>query len=188
MIPGTRIIGLTGKRHVGKSTVAEHLRGRGWQPVHPFAGGKVMVLAYLERLGVPHATAERMIYGDLKDTPHPLLPGDGKCRTVMERLGNWMPREFGTEYTIGVELRLAHIADPGARLIVESVVYEADEIRAAGGIIIRIVRPGHARRPGMMTDAAEATIQADIEIVNDGDVAALLAQVDALVGGAALAA
>ncbi len=106
LLAGTKIIGLTGRRHVGKSTVAEHMRSKGWQPVHPFAGGKVMVLAYLERLGIPRATGERMVYGDLKDVAHPLLPGDGKCRTLMERFGAFLPREMGPEWTIGVELRL----------------------------------------------------------------------------------
>ncbi len=80
------------------------------------------------------------------------------------------------------------IADPAARLIVESVVYEADEVRAAGGVIIRIVRPGHVGPAGMMTDAAEADIEADLEIVNDGDVATLPAQVDGLIGTELLAA
>ena len=94
-----------------KSTVADHLKSRGWQSVHPFAGGKVMVIPYLERLGIPHATAERMVYGDLKDVAHPLLPGDGKCRTLMEKLGAFMPRELGPEWTIGVELKLARIPE-----------------------------------------------------------------------------
>lgn len=65
-------------------------------------------------------------------------------------------------------------------LIVKYVVYEADEIRAAGGKIIRVVRPDFEGPSGMMTDQAEAGIVADIELVNDGDVSDLLRKVDEL--------
>ncbi len=176
------LIGLTGKRHVGKTETANILKPLGWRSVHPFGGGKAMVEAYFVRLGIPADTAHRMVHGDLKDTPHPLLPGDGLSRTFMERLGAWLPKAMGPEWTIGIELRLARIADPAAKLLVESVVYEAREIREAGGRIIRIVRPNHEGVVGEQTDAAQAEITADVEIVNDGSLDDLREKVLGILG------
>lgn len=57
-------------------------------------------------------------------------------------------------------------------ILIVNVVYEAHEIRAAGGKII--VRPDFEGPTGMMTDEAEASIVAEIELVHDGNVSDLL--------------
>jgi hypothetical protein len=175
------VIGLTGRRHVGKTRAADHLVDRyGFVRVHPFAGGKVATAAYFVHLGADPDEARRMVNGDLRDVPSPLLPGNVTPRLFMERFGRFMGVDMGADWTLGREIDLAWRRDPGRPLIVESVVYEAPAIRAVGGLIVRIVRPDHAGPAGECTDAAQAALDVDATIVNDGDLAKLRASIAAI--------
>lgn len=166
------LVGLTGRRRVGKSEAARILTSQhGFQRVHPFDGGKAMCRTYFERLGATAEAAERMTDGDLKDIPSPLLPGQQSPRYFMERFGKFMGTSLGPEWTIGVELDMK--IRQSDRLVVESVVYEAEAIRARGGVIIRVVRPGVDTVEALETDRHEALITADHTVVNDGSFAEL---------------
>ena len=71
---------------------------------------------------------------------------------------------------------------PGANIVADDVRFEneAVAIRARGGVIVRVVRPG--AWPGPSAHASEkGGFRADLTLKNDGDVAALAAAVDALV-------
>lgn len=173
-----RLIGLTGMRGVGKSKIADHLRERhGFTSLHAFAGGKVATEALFRHFGATPDLAHRMVHGDLRDTPSDLLPltADGVThhapRFFMELFGNFMATELGPEWTLGSELRILERAGGNDRILVESVVYEAEIIRRAGGMIIRVDRqdPG-SRSPtggGIRTNAAVAGIVPDAVFVND---------------------
>jgi len=177
----SQIIGLTGRRHVGKSESAIWLQELGFIKCHAFEGGKAAAVGYFRHLGASEDVAHRMVHGDLRDVPSPLLPDNQTPRYFLEIFGKFMGTTLGPEWTLGLELRRVRAACPGKSIIVESVVYEADCFRAAGGTIVRIIRPGHQGPTGMMTDAAEAEIAADVEIINDGSLADLKAKVLALV-------
>ena len=186
----TRIIGLTGFRQTGKSTIATHLQARhGFIDLHAFAGGKVATEAYFRHLGADEDLAHRMVHGDLRDTPSPLLPlrsdlPEGAApehhspRFFMEMFGNFMGETLGSDWTAGAELRLASERHPGRNLLIQSVVYEVDAIRAQGGTIIRIDRPGaHGR--GLKTDRVVEAITPDEIFLNDhGSVEDMLAEFD----------
>lgn len=167
-----KIIGLTGKRGVGKTEVAKALQEHGYVDAHPFEGGKRMCVAYFVYLGIDPDTAERMVSGDLKDTPHPLLPGGVASRFLMERLGEWMGKKLGPPWTIGVELKRQKRMG-STKIVVSSVCYEENEVRNEGGMIAKVTRPGHKSPIGDKTDKAVDAIIPDMALVNDGDTAAL---------------
>jgi len=183
------IIGLKGRRQVGKSKVADHLvQNHGFTRVHPFDGGKVACRAYFMHLGADEETAWRMTDGDLKDVPSPILPIltnpdhaiPVKCeigehympRFFMEKFGRCMGVEMGPDWTIGKELQLHLEASSGEekRLVVESIVYEADQLRALGGKIIEVTRAveGAESPVGLETDRFGANVVPDFHFENSG--------------------
>jgi len=163
------IIGLSGRRGVGKSRVANHLVERhGFLRIHPFQGGKAACVGYFVHVGATPDEAARMVNGDLKDLACPLLPDNQTPRFFMEKLGQFMGVQMGPEWTIGQEVRLAFEQNPNVRLIAESIVYEVDVIRKMNGVIVEIVRDG-STISGLETDKATALITPDIRFQNNGD-------------------
>jgi len=157
------MIGITGKRNVGKSTVADMLAAEyGFVKVHAFDGGKVAAYALFEYM-TDHELAERMVYCDLKDKPCTELPGGVSPRYFLEKFGQFMGIDMGVDWTLGMELKRTRKKHPGKPIVVESLIYEADWFRAAGGTILRLERPGHVG-PVVDSDAAQAGIKADYEI------------------------
>lgn len=168
----TLMIGLTGRRNVGKTTVADALVEQcGFVRVHAFDGGKEAAFAFFRHCGADTATASRMIWGDLKDVPSALLPGGVAPRHFLEKFGRFMGEVMGVDWTLGLEVARARRA--GKPIVVESLVYEAEWFRREGGIIVRVERPGHEGPAGCESDAVQAAIQADHVLVNDGDIASL---------------
>ncbi|AZO29447.1 hypothetical protein [Mesorhizobium sp. M1B.F.Ca.ET.045.04.1.1] len=176
------MIGLTGARNVGKSTVANMLvESFGFRRIHAFDGGKAATLAYFMHLGATSTEANEMVYGSLKDISSDLLPGRASPRFFMEKFGRFMGTTLGVEWTLGTEVDRHKRADPTARLIAESLVYEADWFRSAGGIIIRVERPGHVGPVGCESDAFQAGIAEDHKLINDGSLTQLRKAVSYLV-------
>lgn len=159
------MIGLTGKRNVGKSTVAAMLEEEGgFERVHPLETGKEAALAWLTRVTGDQITAEEMVYGKLKDVPSHSLPGEVSPRYFLERFGEFMGRQLGVEWTLGLEIDLVRRRSPRAPIVVESLVYEAAWFKAQGGVVVRLERPGHEGPAGIESDAVQAAIVADYSI------------------------
>jgi hypothetical protein len=175
------MIGLTGRRNVGKTTVADFLvQSLGFARVHAFDGGKEASFSYFRHCGADSATAARMVWGDLKDRPSSLLPGGVAPRFFLEKFGRFMGEDMGVDWTIGMEVARARLS--GRPIVVESLVYEADWFREQGGIIIRVERPGHKGAIGCESDTVQAAIEADGVLVNDGEISALQQRMDKIVG------
>ncbi|TGQ19354.1 hypothetical protein [Mesorhizobium sp. M00.F.Ca.ET.217.01.1.1] len=159
------MVGLTGLRNVGKSTVANLLRDEfGFVPVHAFASGKEAVREWFVAIGIDAETAWEMVYGDLKDVPSPDLPGGVAPRFFLEKFGHFMGATMGVEWTLGLEVALARRRNPRKPIVVESLVYDAPWFRRHGGAVWRLERPGHEGPAGVESDAVQAAIAADATI------------------------
>lgn len=159
------MIGLTGKRNVGKSTAADILEAHGFNRVHAFDAGKEAAETYFAYVTGSKERAKRMVWGDLKDKPCDDLPGGVAPRHFLERFGKFMGVDMGIDWTLGMEIERVLAMSPGAPIVIESVVYEAEWFKAQGGYVIRIERPDFVGPAGMESDAAQASIVAD-EVVS----------------------
>jgi hypothetical protein len=111
--------------------------------------------------------------------PCPLLPGNQTPRYFMERFGKFMGTTLGAEWTLGAELDVALRQVPWKPIVVESVVYEAPLLKARGGKLYRVERDV-AGPAGLETDAAQAALEVDGTIINNGSLAELRKAVEAL--------
>lgn len=154
------MIGLTGMRNVGKSTVANLLaKEYGFTKVHAFASGKEAAKEYFSAIGFDADDAWEMVYGDLKDVPCDALPGGVAPRYFLEKFGHFMGHTLGVEWTLGQEVRIAR--QRSTRIVVESLVYEAPWFKRQGGVVVRLERPGHVGPVGVESDAVQALVAAD---------------------------
>lgn len=156
------MIGITGKRNVGKSTVATLLEERyGFARAHAFDGGKEAARAFFEHITGDPETADRMVYDDLKDKPSPHLPGNVAPRYFLEKFGHFMGVDMGVEWTLAMEIGRLRRISPRAPIVVESLVYEAPWFVRQGGFVLRLERPDHEGPAGVKSDSVQAGIAAD---------------------------
>lgn len=185
------VIGLAGAAGAGKSTVALRLKSEWGAHRVPFAGAlKEMLQVLLERQGCGLATAIRMVAGDLKEVPTDLL-GGASPRHAMQTLGTEWGRALAPDFWVGVWRRsiertaLEASADGETILVVADDVRfpeEAAAIRALGGLVVRIDRPGAGLAGAAGAHPSETTDigNPDQVIVNDRDLVALIAAADDL--------
>lgn len=131
------IVAFTGLAGSGKSTAAAYLVERhGFQRVR-FAGP---LKAMMAALGCTH----EQIDGPEKETPCDLL-GGGTPRHAMQTLGTEWGRDLITP-DLWIRAWQAAVAKvpAGVPIVVDDCRFpnEADAVRAAGGVIVRIDRPG----------------------------------------------
>lgn len=167
----TNLVAFTGEKGHGKDTAAQVLVNMGFQPV-AFAGAlKAMTRAYLEYRGASPEMIERLIYGDLKETPSPFFEGK-TSREFQQLLGT----EFGREM-IGQNIWINSFDDHVAQF--DKVVCtdlrfpnENEYLYRRGAVQIRVVRPDKERNEYSVHASEQhiANLHVDIEIVNDGTV------------------
>lgn len=129
------IIAFTGLAGSGKSTAAAHLVNRyGYQRVR-FAGP---LKAMMAALGLTHDEIE----GHLKEKPCALLGGKTP-RQAMQ----WLGTEFGRDLIdrdLWIRAWQAELARTSGHVVIDDCRFpnESEAVQAAGGVIIRIERPG----------------------------------------------
>jgi hypothetical protein len=166
------IVGLTGLKHSGKSTVARAFETAGFKCV-PFAAPmRAMLAALLEIRHVDPRIAYAALYGDLKES-HLGALGGRSARHALQTLGtewgrNLMHPDFWVE-----AWRDAIRTEP--LVIADDVRFpnEAQIVRALGGRVIRIARDGRVEGDGHVSETVVHTIKPDETIFNNGDLAAL---------------
>lgn len=171
------LIGLCGPAGAGKGSVAAVLRSRGFVELS-FAGPLYAAVAAIT--GIP---VERLRDREVKETS---IPWIGKSpRQMLQSLGT----EWGRQMVRGDLWIQAAFAEAGQheKVVISDVRFanEAQAISDRGGIVIRVVRPGHScLTQETATHASEAGIPdelIDAEVVNDGLLGDLSGKVDAAI-------
>lgn len=163
------IVGITGRKRSGKDTAAEgladHTRLSFAAPI------KLMIRALLVYRKCPEDLIERMLEGDLKEVPSPYLNGKTP-RHAMQTLGTEWGRDLISE-DLWVDAMI-EVANDHDLVVCSDVRFpnEVTQLRAAGGVVIRIFRPD---RPVSDFDNHPSETQideldVDFEITNDGTV------------------
>lgn len=151
------IVGITGYARAGKDTVANFLNRYGFQRI-AFADA----LKDLARLAHPHIDHLVALKGweEAKAVP--------EVRSLLQHLGNAARQAIAPD--VWVQAALRH-ALPGQRYAVSDVRFpnEADAIRALGGRIIRVTRPGIGPINQHVSETAMDDYRADHYLANDGD-------------------
>ena len=184
------IIALSGRAGCGKSTAAAYLaEHHGFARVR-FAGPlKAMVRTFLAEIGTPDDVIERMIEGDLKEVPSAAFSG-ASPRRVMQTLGTEWGREqisstlWTDAWRSAAKAALAWA--PG--VVVEDCRFENEgaAVIDAGGVIVRIERPGLAPLAG--DHISERGLDLGWRVHNDGPPEILHARLDGIVRRIARAA
>lgn len=162
------IVGLSGRMGCGKSTVASFLAAEYGYQRHRMAGP---LKAMLKSLGL----TDDHIEGHLKEKPCALLGGKSP-RHAMQTLGTDWGRHM-IHPDLWVNAWAATL--PSGNVVCEDVRFgnEAEAIRKAGGIVIRINR-GNPDEPGHISELMP--FEADYTIRNDGSVIDLNRKVSTL--------
>ena len=163
-----RIIGLTGFKRSGKDTAAEVIaKMLGYDRIQ-FAGPlKEMLRTLLRCQGVSEASITACVEGDLKEAPAPVLGGKTP-RLAMQTLGTeWGRRTLSDTIWVDTTLNRAQTAENGALITDVRFLNEAEAIKAAGGIIIRIERAEVGLKSDHQSEREIPQIAADFVLRND---------------------
>lgn len=166
-----RLIAFSGLKGSGKDTAAMPLLGLGYQNAKFADPIKAMARAYFRTLGAPEDEIDRLVDGDLKEVPTEYLFGK-TSRLLQQVVGTEAGRD-GVDPDIWVKA-LALRASKGAKIVCTDLRFpnEVDYIRQAGGVSIRIERPG-LNQNEFSLHASEIhipTLDVDRVIINDGTI------------------
>jgi hypothetical protein len=175
----TQIIGFTGLKGSGKDSAALPLVWQGYQLLKFADCLKGMLRTFFLYTGANDEMIDRLIDGDLKETPCPALNG-GTTRWAMQSLGTEWGREcidpnLWTTSTIRRAFNYPLVVISDVRF-----PNEAAAIQAVGGRVVRIARPGQiaADHP---SEKFVNSLDANITIQNDGTLAELQQKVLGLI-------
>lgn len=178
------LIALTGYKGSGKTTLAKLLGEKhGHFPV-PFADPiKKMLHLLLREQGVELNLADRMIYGDLKETPTEFF-ANRSPRYAQQTLGTEWGRELMNQniWTDIWENRVKHLQETTGqeKFVVDDLRFqsEARRIREHNGLIIKIRRPDVETSDPHASEQEISSIRPNWTIMNDDTPICLLDDLD----------
>lgn len=176
----TRLVGLSGYARAGKDTAAAHLLTQGWtrlafaDPMREFAEA-LNPLVMVD--GTPWTLAS--LLGPERDWERAKSHPD--VRALLQRLGTECGRKVLGE-DVWVRATMDKVTDHD-HVVITDVRFpnEAEAVRAAGGLMVRIVRPGVEAVNRHASETALDGFDFDVVVVNDGDAALLGRRLLALV-------
>lgn len=143
--PQTTVLGLSGAAGSGKSSVAEYLEQRhGYRRLRFVQPMKDALRRMLQSAMLDDHSIERMIEGDLKELPTPVLLGKTP-RHAMQTLGTeWGRNCIGGDFWVNITRHTIRALPPATRVVIEDVRFEneASMVRDFGGRVIRLVGRG----------------------------------------------
>ena len=170
------IIGLTGYARTGKDTAAEFLIKEGFER-RAFADKLRESLYNLNPIIALEEVDDQSNAGTVFVRAQEIVNRLGwdvakveylEIRELLQRFGTEVGRElYGTNFWVDVVM---NSLDPTQDYVITDVRFpnEADAVRAAGGTVVRIVRPGVEAVNGHASDTSVDLIEPDHIIVNDG--------------------
>lgn len=165
-------VAFVGPRRVGKDTAGAVFKTAGYEKASFIRPVKEMLGTLLKHQGAPWQTIERMIEGDLKETPSIYLNGVSP-RFWMQRMGIFMREMFGEDVFVNALARSIATHDPYGEvpffLTDCRFPNEGEALRNNGWHIVRIERPGlpMEEADSFVTETAHEAIAADHVLVND---------------------
>lgn len=168
----TEIIGFCGLRRSGKDTAATSLVWHGYQLLKFADCLKDMLRMLFRYTGAQDDVIERLIEGDLKETPVPVL-NMKTTRWAMQTLGTEWGRDLIGQ-NLWADATIAR-ARKYPRVVISDVRFpnEVAVIKKQGGRVIRIIRPDQPDVDSHVSEQSVLSLDADSEIINDGTVADL---------------
>jgi len=164
-----KLIGLVGRKSVGKDTAAMVLTQQGYQ-IAKFAGGlKAMIAGYLAYIGVPEDAIKAIIEDyRVKETPSGYFGGKTP-RYVMQTLGTEWGRDLIAPQ-LWVQSCLWHCESLGKAVITDvRFPNEVAAVKEQGGTVIRIVRNA-SRVDNHASENFIDSLAVDHEISNNGTI------------------
>jgi hypothetical protein len=143
--PRTTVLGLSGAAGSGKSSVAEYLEQRhGYRRLRFAQPLKDALRRMLQSAMLDDHSIERMVEGDLKELPTPILMGKTP-RHAMQTLGTeWGRNCIDGNFWVNVMRHTIRALPPATRVVIEDVRFEneASMVRDFGGKVIRLTGRG----------------------------------------------
>jgi hypothetical protein len=176
---GQAVVALCGYSRVGKDTAAARLLSSGYQLGS--TGERVaellreinpcLTLADHQRVVTVDALFAELGYDGAKSLP--------AVRTLMQDTGSAI-KGCQPDFFIRVVLEHHRATHPGAGLVIVGVrsAAEVTAVRTAGGVVLRIHRPGVGPMGGHQNDRDLDLVLADADIVNDATIEVLHDRVD----------
>ncbi len=176
---GRAVVALCGYSRVGKDTAAARLLSSGYQLGS--TGERVaellreinpcLTLADHQRVVTVDALFAELGYDGAKSLP--------AVRTLMQDTGSAI-KGCQPDFFIRVVLEHHRATHPGAGLVIVGVrsAAEVTAVRTAGGVVLRIHRPGVGPMGGHQNDRDLDLVLADADIVNDATIEVLHDRVD----------
>jgi hypothetical protein len=158
----------------GKSTLAQALGGYCFETVR-FAGPlKQMLKILLLEAGCDVRELDRYVDGDLKEVETPFL-GGRTPRHAMQTLGTeWGRKLMRTTFWLDLfHSKVSQLRAAGKPVVCDDMRFEneAEAIRSAGGILVRITRPSLPKAQplvvGHVSEGALDHLEFDLEVTND---------------------